>query len=186
MHNKARNWGKLASVLIVGCLGLWSQPIPSQIAVPMMTVGVCNSSGLSAHALAKSLRRVEEAYKAAEIGIEWAGCALATPDARAASDGRLTGRVQLTILPKPQLRSPLRSDEVFGTTSAGSAYVFHQRLRQFARLYEVPESDVVAIVIAHELAHAVGVGHLSNSLTRGLMSARFGPRDVLAFGQKLR
>ena len=187
MHNKVQGRGKLVALVTVCSLGLCSEPVSISVPAPKLTVRVYNTAELSSHMLAGALRRVQKTFEAAEIRIEWVSCTSATLYARAASGSGSTGQlVRLAILPESPLSSRLRSDQVFGTTSAGSVYVFYGNLRQFARLYDVAEPDVLAVVLAHELAHAVGVGHLSHGLTRGLMSARFGPRDVVAFAQKLR
>jgi hypothetical protein len=186
MHNKVLGWGKLVALLTVGSLGLCSEPASSPVPIPKLTVRVYDRSRLSAHVLAKALLRVQQTFKAADIEIEWAGCNSATLHARAASDNPLTRPVRLVIVPESQLPSPLPPDQIFGVTSADSVYVFFENIGRFAQLYDLPEANAVAAVIAHELAHAVGVGHLSNGPTRGLMSARFGARDFRAFAQRLR
>jgi len=187
MHNKVQGRGTLVALVTVCSFGLCSEPVSISDPVPKLTVRVYNTSELSAHMLGCALQRVQQTFEAAEIKIEWVSSTSATLYARSAPGSGATGQlVRLAILPESPLSSRLRSHQVFGATSAGSVYVFYGNLRQFARLCDVAEPDVLAVVLAHELAHAVGVDHLSHGLTRGLMSARFEPRDVVAFAQKLR
>jgi hypothetical protein len=187
MHIKVLGCGRLVALLAVGSLGLCSDPALSPVPIPKLTVRVFNRSRLSAHVLADALRSVRQTFEAADIEIDWVSCTSATLYAPPASDNGPTGQlVRLTILPEAQLPSPLRADEVFGITSAAGAYVFSGSIGRCAQLYDLPEPYALAAVIAHELAHAVGVGHLSHGLTRGLMSGGFGARDFSTFAQRLR
>jgi hypothetical protein len=145
---------------------------------PVITVHVYNYAQIPALRLARTQKRVEGFFLGAGIQLKWADTPLPSagrprPAGPAWNpDGSDFVLKIVSGFPKSagQMREP-----VFGFAAGTQVTVFNKRTEDIAFNAEVTHPEILAIVIAHELGHAL-LGPKSHSDT-GIMRPRMQPED---------
>jgi hypothetical protein len=181
MGSKVGHFARLGIVLAWSCWGPQFQLISAPPCQARVTVRVYDSARTDADILLRAQKAAGEVLKRAAIELHWVNCTFSPAHERSASscegDPNPTW-TKITIIPKPLVNSELLSYAVVGLTLPTGVVVFSNRIRGFSRWYGFLESQVLAMVMAHELGHVLlGPGHGIG----GLMGADVKPDDVRSF-----
>jgi hypothetical protein len=181
MGCKVRNLAKLGSVLAWSCWGLHSQPLSTASCGIKLTVRMYNLAGVDSNILSRAQSDADRAFKQAGIELNWVPCPFSPvhegPESSCDSFLNLAW-TKITIVPKSMVNRQQLSYAVFGLTLPTGVVVFSKKVREFARWYGFPESEVLSMVLAHELGHVLLGKHHETS---GLMRADLYPNDLRSF-----
>lgn len=178
---------RLGGIICTLALGLG---IGQAESAPSLTVLVYNYANVPGAKLREAETFAARSYRAAGIELAWVDCATSKSDTsrfracEQANDGR---GLFLKIIPErvvAGIRRSRETDDAFGIALVSSTFVLYPRVREMARVWEVPEYLILGRTMAHELGHLL-LGPNSHAES-GLMRPGFGWRDLsLASGQFL-
>jgi hypothetical protein len=178
MGSRSQHLAKLITVLAASCASYCSPADGSKLIVRLH-----NRAEANARVLTPAQARINQVFKWAGVRLHWVDCTISktreTPEALC-SDGPGAASIKVAILPASQVNAPQLSYAAFGLTLPTGILVFSDKIRELAQTYEFSDSQVIAIVLAHELGHGLlGAGHAPS----GLMAPNMKPDDIRAFSR---
>jgi hypothetical protein len=114
----------------------------------------------------------EEIFRRAGVPTRWKEC---TP-ARGDCEPLLDGEILLKVVRRPWINGPARSSFGAAVLDRHSylGWVFEEHIEEAARANEISSRIVVAYVMAHEVAHLLGLKHSE----KGIMHCEFSDAEI--------
>jgi hypothetical protein len=158
---------------------------------PFVTVLVYNYANVSDRNLGAAEVRAARSFSAAGIDVSWVECPVSVEDSarfRACEQALDRHPVFLSIIPDHMAariaRPPKGSEDTLGMASGLHAFVFYERIREWAGRWGLEESVILGHTLAHELGHLL-LGEHSHTAT-GVMRPVMERQDLsLQSGQFL-
>ena len=146
-------------------------------------VTVYNAGKIDSSILSRAQTNAGRVFRKAGIELSWADgkptAAQHMQSPHCCPDG-LPARISLTVMPKWMLSAQSLSNDAFGVLCLTGVFVFSDQAGKFAQWYRLSESDILGMVISHELGHSLlGAGHSRV----GLMAAHLDEDQVLLFAE---
>jgi hypothetical protein len=178
-------WG--VRVRLLATFVLTFQGVPAGASVLLgcatkLSVRMYNSTASPRGTLLRARAQVSREMAHAGLDMEWLDCTMPVlhrPPHSSCEDQRDSISVEIRISPKSVPGSVQSDFSAFGFTIDRRVVVFYDKVSALAAWFGVPEPEVLALVLAHELGHALlGPGHVRGD---ALMMARPTPGHVRMF-----
>ena len=137
-----------------------------------LAIGLVDSTGIPDQVRSRALKLAQRAFAEAGIRVEWSTSNKSSP-----AEGR---HVSIHLIPTATAArpaGPLPEGDLAGYafTGYGRGYIFYDAIQAFAGKSHRPPSLILACVLIHEIAHALGLTHR----VTGVMRPGLRPRDML-------
>jgi hypothetical protein len=173
---------RIAALILTGAMELEGASLPAAPGSPktplILTVYIFNYARIPDWRLARTQKRVSEFFVRAGIQIEWVD---RTPLPSNKPGSTVNPReldpsdLILRIVPRFDLRADGLRSSVFGFAAESQITIINERMEEVAQNAEATLPEILAIVIAHELGHAL-LGPDSHS-EDGIMRPRLQAAD---------
>ncbi|HET9179102.1 MAG TPA: hypothetical protein VFQ24_12160 [Terriglobia bacterium] len=170
-----------------------AQTSDSGTEIPIITVWLYNYAGIPKHTMARAEREVQKILDAAAIRLEWVECPTSAEEVKVrpiCQELMSNAELGLTILPTARGVADAYVDRDFGISQVFNdgqfghyAYVFYDRVQHTADLADIPATQLLGSVIAHEFGHLLL--RSSTHTGHGIMRMRWDRNDLkdLTWGQ---